>query len=121
MDINKIDFNKVHKRIILVSVENFSKAPKWIKEIIDKEKEENNKLIDIKGYVMETENGEAVYKVFSLCFASTHSTMNIYKVVKWYTSGLLTGESETIIDKVWVSVDELKTYMEEIKEVNFSG
>lgn len=120
MDINGIDFNKVHKRIILDSVGDLSKAPSWIMEIVNKEKEENNKLININGYVMETEDGLIVYEVFALCFAHTFSTMNIYKAVKWHTSGLAI-ENETIIDKVWVSVDELKLYMEEIKEVSFSG
>lgn len=112
MDMSSVDFNKVYKHTILISVDDLSKAPSWVMEVIAREKEGNNKLIDINGYAMKSEDGFIVYEVFALCFASTFSTMNIYKVVKW-------ADMDATVEKVWVCTDELREYLKKIEGVSF--
>lgn len=112
MDKPKIDFNKACKQTIPINVDDLGKAPSWVMEIIAREKEANNKLIDIDGYAMKMEDGFIIYEVFALCFASTFSSMNIYKAVKWF-------DMDATVEKVWVFTDELRKYLKKMEGVSF--
>lgn len=102
------------KEIIDISLSTWETAPDWIEQIVEKERKEKNKLIHIDGYSMSKPDGEIEYEVYSLCFATTFTCMHIYKVYKY------TNNDSPYIDYVWVSCDELKTYLDAIKGVSFN-
>jgi hypothetical protein len=102
------------KEIIGISLSTWETAPDWVKRVIEKEYREKNKLIHINGYSMSKPDGEIEFEVYALCFASTFTSMKVYKVYKF------TVQENPYIDYVWVDCNELKTYLDAIKGVSFN-
>ena len=101
------------KEIINVSVDDLTVAPKWVTDIIDKERMNKNKLLHINGWSISLPDGTIEYEVYAMCFASTYTSMHIYKVHKW------TGMDEPSTAMTWVDTDELKTYLKKMEGVSF--
>ena len=102
------------KEIIDISLSTWESAPDWVKQVIEREHKERNKLIHIDAYSMSKPNGEIEYEVFCLCFASTHTCMRVYKVYKFTT------QDKPYVDYIWLDCNEIKTYLEAMRGVSFN-
>ena len=102
------------KEIIDISLSTWETAPYWVKQVIEKERREKNKLIHIDGYSMSRPDSEIEYEVFCLCFASTLTCMRVYKTYKFTT------QDKPYVDYIWLDCNEMKTYLDAMKGVSFN-
>jgi hypothetical protein len=100
------------REIIPVSVDDYNKVPYWVRDIIDKEHREKDKLIHIDGWSMRKPDGEMEFETYSLCFAATLTSMRIYKASKWL------GKDEPNVNMVWLDTGEINTYLRAMERVN---
>lgn len=104
-----MDYIKVPMEI---DKDHLETAPDYIRDILDEELRETNKLIDIRGYSRCYPNGEIEYDTYTLVFLSATDTVRIYRTSKWV-------DMPTNTSMVWLDKDELQSYLDIMEGVKF--
>ena len=97
-----------------IDKDHLETAPDYIRQILDKEAKDNNILLHIEGESYCYPDGEDLYDLYTLVFASTMTGLNIYKVSKWV-------DMPPRINFVWLFKDEADKYFDLLKGVDWIG
>ena len=101
------------KESIAIDKAHIDLAPDYIKDIIRKKEgvESNSKLIHIEGESYCYPDGEIMYDLWTMVFASTAEIIDIFKVSKWV-------DMPPNINKIWLSKKEVELYFKLLSEVD---